>query len=132
MSSIAVTTVDELRTQRDELSLRVAGLHGRQTAVVEEIDRASDEVKRGNIPGSVRLNALAVEKNEIDGKLAIARKELAAINAEVRHAAEQKRAAEFREAVAHAKELQGTPITRRVAKTDEPQDRRTEEHLPDL
>jgi len=106
-----VTQVNSLTAKRDEGFAHVMQLRGRQSALLGEIDEATDEVKNGSIPGSVRLNSLAVEKSEIDHALKAAEKELASIEAELRSANERERVKQFQAAVERARRLRGEVIT---------------------
>ena len=77
----------------------------RRAAFLDEIDQATEQLKFGALPSSVRLNALGMNKGEVDRELAAAVRELAVADADARRTAERLRGEQFKAAMANAQRL---------------------------
>jgi len=93
-------TTEQMRADTLELQATVDRLRKRQNEVEREIDECAGEVRRGDVPGSLRLNQLAVEKGEIDRELGEAEKKLVAAQVELREARDRDRTTRFHEVIA--------------------------------
>lgn len=97
-------TVEQVRVDVLELQADVDRLTVLQDKLIGEIDAASAEVKRGSVPGSVKLNGLACEKSEVDRQLLVASRELKAAQAELRRVVEQEDRQQFQRCIREARE----------------------------
>jgi len=94
------TSIEQARVDTLEFQADVDRLRRRQADLEEQIDSLAAEAKRGSIPGSVRLNAAAAEKAEVDSQLVAAEKALTAAKAEVARAFESERRQQFKDVIA--------------------------------
>lgn len=59
-------TIPDLKAARDVSEAHVSVVRTRLRELEIEIDQAAAAVKAGSVPGSTRLNELAVEKSDMD------------------------------------------------------------------